>query len=172
MKLGKQPQGLKLHAPSFKKSKHGVREAASTSSRAPAVMDASSQRKKKKKRKAPPAHEPEEVEEADGLDEIFGGLSSAKRAARERADAAAVAAAAAEKAAAAARSEARSAARQMVRDPIFGEEYDAARRVDPMAARVHRFDNASGLNVYKAHDLGLGHGGNTPLCPFDCQCCF
>ena len=35
-----------------------------------------------------------------------------------------------------------------------------------------RFDQPSGLNVYKAHALGLGRGGGTPLCPFDCDCCF
>ena len=60
----------------------------------------------------------------------------------------------------------------MVRDPIFGEEYDPSLCIDPNNARVHRFDRESGFNVYKAHHLGLGHGGGTPLCPFDCMCCF
>ena len=58
------------------------------------------------------------------------------------------------------------------RDPIFGEEYDPDAPINPMKARVHRFDNPSGLNVYKAHALGLGLGGGTALCPFDCDCCF
>ncbi|KAL9716104.1 hypothetical protein Ac2012v2_000549 [Leucoagaricus gongylophorus] len=30
-----------------------------------------------------------------------------------------------------------------------------------------------GWNVYKEDELGItAHGGDTPLCPFDCQCCF
>ncbi|KAF8807547.1 DUF1764-domain-containing protein [Phlegmacium glaucopus] len=30
-----------------------------------------------------------------------------------------------------------------------------------------------GWTVYKEHELGLsGEGGDTPLCPFDCNCCF
>ena len=33
-------------------------------------------------------------------------------------------------------------------------------------------DQTSGYNVYKAHALGLGRGGGTPLCPFDCKCCY
>lgn len=39
-------------------------------------------------------------------------------------------------------------------------------------APVHRFDRATGLPVYKAHLLKVGEGGGTPLCPFDCDCCF
>lgn len=37
---------------------------------------------------------------------------------------------------------------------------------------VHRIDKATGLPVYKAHLLKVGEGGGTPLCPFDCNCCF
>jgi len=30
-----------------------------------------------------------------------------------------------------------------------------------------------GWNIYKEDELGIaGAGGNTPLCPFDCDCCF
>lgn len=39
-------------------------------------------------------------------------------------------------------------------------------------APVERIDRASGLPVYKAHLLKIGEGGGTPLCPFDCNCCF
>ena len=39
-------------------------------------------------------------------------------------------------------------------------------------APVHRIDEATGLPVYKAHLLKVGEGGGTPLCPFDCNCCF
>ena len=88
--------------------------------------------------------------------------------------------------------------RDKVIDPVFGEEYDLDRAVDPQNAKIHRHDSSSGLRVslalptapysslaaseairiavpaqvYKAHDLGLGRGGGTPLCPFDCKCCF
>ncbi|KAJ1950537.1 hypothetical protein IWQ62_006555, partial [Dispira parvispora] len=29
-----------------------------------------------------------------------------------------------------------------------------------------------GLPVFTVQDLGIGEGGDTPDCPFDCQCCF
>ena len=29
-----------------------------------------------------------------------------------------------------------------------------------------------GLPVYTADELGIGKGGDTKLCPFDCDCCF
>jgi hypothetical protein len=111
-------------------------------------------------------------DEADGIDDIFGGLAAAKQQARDRAAAAAAADAEAEaERAKAARRDAR-ARRHVERDSVFGEEYDPSMPINPMSARVHRFDNPSGLNVYKAHALGLGRGGGTPLCPFDCSCCF
>lgn len=37
---------------------------------------------------------------------------------------------------------------------------------------VHRIDKESGLKVYKYAGLKVGEGGGTPLCPFDCDCCF
>ena len=104
------------------------------------------------------------------MDDIFGGLSAAKQA--KRAGEAQAAREAAEPAKAEAKRAKAHARREMVRDPVFGEEYDQSMTVDPMSARVHRFDQPSGLNVYKAHHLGLGRGGDTPLCPFDCSCCF
>lgn len=39
-------------------------------------------------------------------------------------------------------------------------------------APLERIDKATGLPVYKAHILKVGEGGGTPLCPFDCDCCF
>lgn len=110
------------------------------------------------------------AEDGGSMEDIFGGLPAAKQAKREREAAAAKAAADAAKAEAK-RAKA-SKRRELVCDPIFGEEYDPSLVVDPNNARVHRFDNPSGLNVYKAHHLGLGRGGDTPLCPFDCSCCF
>ena len=105
----------------------------------------------------------------DGFDSLFAGLSAAKRLARERAEAKEQAAA---EQAQAARQEARARKRNTIKDPVFGEEYEVGNMVNPQHARVHRFDNSSGLNVFKAHALGLGQGGGTPLCPFDCNCCF
>lgn len=115
----------------------------------------------------------ERVAQVDALDDIFGGLTpkkqqrDAERLAREAADAAAAA-----EEAAAARKRAKKAKRERVLDPVFGEAYDLDSAIDPQNASVHRFDSASGLRVYKAHALGLGTGGGTPLCPFDCKCCF
>lgn len=118
-----------------------------------------------------PAPEPAAGGDDDGetLDDIFGGLAGA-RAARDAKRQAAEAERARSEAAVAA------AARQkppteLVRDPIFGEVYESE-RVDPQNARVHRHDQESGLRVFKAHALGLGRGGGTRLCPFDCNCCF
>jgi hypothetical protein len=39
-------------------------------------------------------------------------------------------------------------------------------------APLERIDKSSGLPVYKAHLLRAGDGGGTPLCPFDCNCCY
>jgi hypothetical protein len=111
-------------------------------------------------------------DDGDDMDDIFGGLSAAKQAKREREEQKRQAdAAAAVEAAKRERAQSRKQ-KNMVYDPVFGEAYDLDRVIDPMNAKVHRFDNQSGLNVFKAHDLGLGRGGDTPLCPFDCNCCF
>jgi hypothetical protein len=45
------------------------------------------------------------------------------------------------------------------------------RIVNPEAP-IERIDKESGYPVYKAHLLKVGEGGGTPLCPFDCNCCF
>ncbi|KDQ63779.1 hypothetical protein JAAARDRAFT_29819 [Jaapia argillacea MUCL 33604] len=37
----------------------------------------------------------------------------------------------------------------------------------------HRRKTEEGFSVYKEDELGITEqGGDTPLCPFDCQCCF
>jgi len=39
--------------------------------------------------------------------------------------------------------------------------------------REPRRKTEEGWNVYKEDELGIsGAGGDTPLCPFDCDCCF
>jgi membrane protein involved in colicin uptake len=127
-----------------------------------------------KRERAPDSQATDErVAPVGALDDIFGGLApkkkqrDAERLMREAADAAAAA-----EEAAAARKRAKKAKRERIVDPVFGEAYDLDSAIDPQNASVHRFDSASGLRVYKAHALGLGRGGGTPLCPFDCKCCF
>ena len=39
--------------------------------------------------------------------------------------------------------------------------------IDPIG-----YDEESGLKVYRVDQLNIGKGGNTPLCPFDCDCCY
>jgi hypothetical protein len=48
------------------------------------------------------------------------------------------------------------------KDDIFGEAADKARK---------RTDE--GFSIYSEEELGLNKkGGNTDLCPFDCDCCY
>jgi hypothetical protein len=54
---------------------------------------------------------------------------------------------------------------------VIQSEYNAIKIVNPEAP-LERIDPESGLPVYKAHLLKVGEGGGTPLCPFDCNCCF
>jgi len=141
------------------------------------VASKPSKKKKRKLREQPapasaPADRSAASRDVDDLDDIFGGLKEKRARAQQRAAAQAQAEAERE-----ARSKARASASAsesggLVQDPVFGESYDPRKKVRPQHARVHRIDRPSGLNVYKAHDLGLGHGGGTPLCPFDCSCCF
>ena len=49
---------------------------------------------------------------------------------------------------------------------------NVARAIINPEAPVERIDKESGYKVYKAHLLKVGEGGGTPLCPFDCDCCF
>lgn len=45
-------------------------------------------------------------------------------------------------------------------------------KVDNPEAPLERIDAETGYPVYKAHILKVGEGGGTPLCPFDCDCCY
>lgn len=54
---------------------------------------------------------------------------------------------------------------------IMQSSYNHVKIVNPEAP-LERIDKDSGLPVYKAHLLKVGEGGGTPLCPFDCNCCF
>ena len=52
---------------------------------------------------------------------------------------------------------------------ITSDEYKTI--ISPEAP-LERIDPETGFPVYKAHLLKVGEGGGTPLCPFDCDCCF
>ena len=54
---------------------------------------------------------------------------------------------------------------------MINNQYNPSNIVNPEAP-LERIDKESGLPVYKAHILKVGEGGGTPLCPFDCNCCF
>jgi len=43
--------------------------------------------------------------------------------------------------------------------------------VDPKAISKSR-KVIDGWTIYKDHELNIGQGGDTPLCPFDCDCCY
>jgi hypothetical protein len=57
-------------------------------------------------------------------------------------------------------------------DGMSEEEYYAGK--DHGNPKIHRWDQESGLPVYKYYDLGIGKpkSGFTPQCPFDCDCCY
>lgn len=52
---------------------------------------------------------------------------------------------------------------------VIASTYGSIISPDPPLERI---DKESGLKVYKTHLLRIGQGGNSPLCPFDCDCCF
>jgi hypothetical protein len=54
---------------------------------------------------------------------------------------------------------------------VIQSRYPKMKIVNPEAP-IERIDPETGFPVYKAHLLKVGDGGGTPLCPFDCNCCF
>jgi hypothetical protein len=54
---------------------------------------------------------------------------------------------------------------------LIQSKYKRSKIINPEAP-LHRVDHSTGLPVYKAALLKVGEGGGTPLCPFDCNCCF
>ena len=43
---------------------------------------------------------------------------------------------------------------------------------DPHSRGKARKYAPDGTPIYNEDELNIGRGGNTPLCPFDCDCCF
>jgi hypothetical protein len=52
---------------------------------------------------------------------------------------------------------------------LINNAYNPGKIINPEAP-LERIQD--GVPVYKAHLLKVGEGGGTPLCPFDCNCCF
>ncbi|KAJ7786104.1 hypothetical protein B0H16DRAFT_1489166 [Mycena metata] len=56
--------------------------------------------------------------------------------------------------------------------PIPADNDDTERFKDSRGSGPRR-KTEEGWSIYKEDELGIGdEGGDTPLCPFDCQCCF
>jgi hypothetical protein len=112
------------------------------------------------------SRDPEPAPTASAIDDIFSSASSKKKEEKvkneEKVKASKISAsdkAAAEK----------PAKQPMQQHGVIASAYGTIISPDPP---VERIDKESGLKVYKAHLLRIGEGGGTPLCPFDCDCCF
>jgi hypothetical protein len=46
-----------------------------------------------------------------------------------------------------------------------------AEEADDKRPKPVRFTE-EGYRIYTLEELNVGKGGDTPLCPFDCNCCF
>jgi len=54
-----------------------------------------------------------------------------------------------------------------------GAQKEAEERFKDSRGNGPRRTTEEGFSVYKEDELGIsGNGGDTPLCPFDCHCCF
>jgi hypothetical protein len=60
------------------------------------------------------------------------------------------------------------------RERRLAEESKRAVEIVNPEPQIHRWDQDSGLPVYKYYHLRMGENGSgfTPQCPFDCSCCF
>lgn len=51
--------------------------------------------------------------------------------------------------------------------------FEKAKEIDKTAnAKKVRKTTEDGFKIYTMEELGIGKGGDTELCPFDCDCCF
>ncbi|KAJ7139927.1 hypothetical protein C8R44DRAFT_765810 [Mycena epipterygia] len=56
---------------------------------------------------------------------------------------------------------------------VAGLEKDDTERFKDSRGSGPRRKTEEGWSIYKEDELGIGdEGGDTPLCPFDCDCCF
>ncbi len=113
----------------------------------------------KKKAMAPPATtgatgKKKKAKGGGVMDDLFGGLAQKKQV---RKDAAAKVKAAAKA--------------KKAMEKRAAKEARAQRGGGAGAGGPDRFDD-DGLPIYSTASLGIGQGGGTPDCPFDCTCCF
>ncbi|PFH32501.1 hypothetical protein BESB_018190 [Besnoitia besnoiti] len=131
--------------------------------RPPAFGAGEAERKKKKKRRQETKEE-EPVAEASGgcpqdsrkeIDDLFADLMGGGKKGKETA-----------------------------KDGAKGKMAEGAKKKGKKKRRPQTFDEdmrlnqpavrrtADGLRIYTEEELGIGKGGDTPECPFDCSCCF
>ena len=101
----------------------------------------------------------------ESIDELFQNFKAEKRKRQDRIESE-------RKLEAAQRRKAREERRRAEKSALAASSLGEPFRLVSPEAPVHRIDEATGLPVYKAHLLKVGEGGGTPLCPFDCNCCF
>ncbi|KAG1881825.1 hypothetical protein C8R48DRAFT_682398 [Suillus tomentosus] len=59
------------------------------------------------------------------------------------------------------------------REKVYETRKDDEDRFKDSRGSGPRRKTDDGLNIYKEDELGISNtGGDTPLCPFDCECCF
>ncbi|BGP00961.1 DUF1764 family protein [Rhodotorula toruloides] len=64
-------------------------------------------------------------------------------------------------------------ARKQLGENATEEEKRAAEEEERfMDSRGNRKRTEDGLPIYSEAELKIGFGGDTPLCPFDCECCY
>ncbi|BGP33405.1 hypothetical protein JCM10296v2_005205 [Rhodotorula toruloides] len=64
-------------------------------------------------------------------------------------------------------------ARKQLGENATEEEKRAAEEEERfMDSRGNRKRTEDGLPIYSEAELKIGFGGDTPLCPFDCDCCY
>lgn len=59
------------------------------------------------------------------------------------------------------------------KEKLAGKMFEKAKEIDKTAnAKKVRKTTEDGFKIYTMEELGIGKGGDTELCPFDCDCCF
>lgn len=53
----------------------------------------------------------------------------------------------------------------------FDKKLDELKEADQKSGKQRRVTE-DGFKIYTLEELGVGKGGDTDLCPFDCDCCF
>lgn len=123
----------------------------------PTKIDAKKKKNKKKTKKGTdvivgvpetkpaPQDEEEEEEEEDDIDNIFADVAS--------------------------KVAAKVAAAKKVRKPEVHVQPKDDDFFDSRGKNAQKRKKIEGVSVYSLDELGVGKGGETDLCPFDCTCC-